>query len=134
MLKLTRKFALVILAIAAAGAVAAARARADITLAVNAVDAQVAVSGNTAQATFKIQVANQDATDVNAMFVVFSDGSSAAIGDVAAGATVTSDAVSRIIDLGDTHSRSIPVPVTLTYTAAGQSVQRQWSIALTASN
>lgn len=134
MLKLTRKFALIALAVVVAGALAAARARADVNLAVNAVDAQVAVSGNTAQATFKIQVANNDVSDVSAMFVVFSDGSSAAIGDVASGATVTSDAVSRIIDLGDTHSQSIPVPVTLTYTTGGQSVQRQWSIALTASN
>lgn len=92
----------------------------------SAVAADVQDDGTTVHATFKIEVANRGDADATNFVVTFDDGSSVAIGDVSAGSTVDSDAVSRLIDrTNQPKSKSIAMPVTLSFTYNGSAQQQQ---------
>ena len=98
---------------------------------VNAVSTEVAVQGDTLQATFKIEVKNGDEAAVTNLFVFFEDDTYIAIGDVAAGATVVSDPTSRTIDLSTRPpSRSQTLQVTLKFTQDGAQVEKAWTLSL----
>lgn len=96
-----------------------------------AVAADVLVDGATVHATFKVEVSNKETSPLTNFVVTFDDGSTVALGDIDAGKTVDSDAVSRLIDRGsDAQSKSIPMKVTLSYSIDGTSQSIQSSIAV----
>ena len=112
-----------VLVVCALAALLTVNARAE-QVSVNAVSADVTVTGDLLRATFKIEVTNKEPSAITNVFVFFEDGSSVAIGDVNADGTTVSDAVSRQVDLTDqAQTRSQPVKVTLKFSLDGQSIE-----------
>ncbi|HVL70184.1 MAG TPA: hypothetical protein VM364_23185 [Vicinamibacterales bacterium] len=107
------------------GAAASAPLRATEALLVTASAADV--TGSTADgvmnATFKISVTNGETSDMTAFFVVFDDDSSAAMPDVAGGETVTSESITKAIDVSGLLSQNSPIKVRLRFTFKGDRVE-----------
>jgi hypothetical protein len=85
-----------------------------------AVDQSVEVTDNLALVKFSIKVTNDEESAMTNLFVIFSDDTSVAIGDVPGGKTVVSAPQSRTIDLSDHPSRNIPIKVKLKFDVDGE--------------
>ena len=98
---------------------------------VNPVAVEVAASGDTVQATFKLEVGNNESSAMTNFFVFFEDGTYVSLGDIAPGAKVVSDAVTQLINPADTApSKSAPVQLTLKYSIDGVAVEQRWPVAV----
>ena len=93
-------------------------------------DVDVMRQGGTAMASFKIHVTNHESSPLINVAAVFADGTSLAIGDVAAEATAVTEAQNRIIELALPESESIPVPVTFTLFFEDQTFEVEWILNL----
>lgn len=83
-----------------------------------------------AQATFKISVTNSETVAMTHFYATFADDTSVSLGDVAAGATVESAAVTRSLEADAHGSRNIPVKVTLKFQLDGRAVEVPWILTL----
>lgn len=99
-------------------------------LQVQALNAEVAVTGTVADARFAIKVANATAVAAENLWVVFADGLEVQVGDVAAGGSATSQAVTRSIDLSSEASKYVTLPVRLRYSSNGQAAEAAGTVTL----
>lgn len=88
-----------------------------------AVEASGSAQGGVAQATFKIAVTNDEASSITNVSVVFTDDTTVAVGDVDAGKTGVSQAVTRTINLSDQPSNNSAFRVTLRFNLNGEAVE-----------
>lgn len=108
--------------IAVLTAAGASLAAAEVSIA--ATDATVTMVDGTVNAQFRIAATNSDGADATNLQVAFADGTAVVVGDVAAGATVTSGSEFLSFDASQTPTKSQTVRVTLKYTANGQAVEQ----------
>jgi hypothetical protein len=121
------RFGIVIAAFAALMTSAEAR-----TFKAAAVNGAATITDGQAQVSFKIEFTNDEELAMTGVTVVFEDGSEVSLGDVEAGATVTSDEQSRTVNMGDTGSRSVVMKVTLKYAQDGAATETPWVFSVVA--
>src|SRR5688572_20436036 len=85
------------------------------TFKASAVNGAATISDGQAQVNFKIEFTNDEQLAMMGVAIVFEDGSEVSLGDVEAGATVTSAEQSRTVGMGDSGSRTVVMKVTLKY-------------------
>lgn len=100
----------------------ASLAAAEVSIA--ATDATVTMVNGIVSAQFRIAATNSDGADATNLQVAFSDGTAVVVGDVPAGATVTSGSEFLSYDASERPTRSQTLRVTLKYTVGGQAVQQ----------
>lgn len=99
-------------------------------LQVQALNPEVSVTGTTADARFTLKVANTTAAAADNLWVVFADGLEVLVGDIAAGGSATSQAITRSIDLSAEASQYVTLPVTLRYSSNGQAAEVSGAVTL----
>ena len=97
-----------------------------------AVEAQATIADGLAQATFKISITNTGAAPMTNVVVVFADNTEVSVGDIGGDATATSDQQSRTIEVGESSTRSLTIPVTVKYSVNGENLETAWVLALVA--
>jgi len=118
----------VLLLILCATALGAADPRVSATL----VASSVSVQNGLADATFRIEVKNDDESAMSDVFVVFADNVELAVGDVPAEGSATSGEMTRTFDISESVSKYTPIPVTLKYSVAGVQVETEVTVTLAA--
>jgi hypothetical protein len=93
---------------------------------------EVTVQNGIADATFRIEVSNQESEAIGNVFVVFADETSIAVGDVNAEGTAQSASTTQSFDVSQSVSEHTVIPVTLKYTVNGESVEQAASVLLRA--
>jgi len=119
----------IVIAAFAAALMTSAEAR---TFKATAVNGAATISNGQAQVSFKIEFTNDEELAMTGVTVVFEDGSEVSLGDVEAGATVTSAEQSRTVEMGDSGSRSVVVKVTLKYAQDGAAAETPWVFSVVA--
>jgi hypothetical protein len=92
----------------------------------------VSVQNGLADATFRIEVKNDEASAMSDVFVVFADNVELAVGSVPAEGSATSGEMTRTFDVSESPSKYMPIPVTLKYSVGGTAVETAVTITLTA--
>ena len=92
----------------------------------------VAVQNGLADATFRIEVKNDEASAMSDVFVVFADNAELAVGNVPAEGSATSGEMTRTFDVSNSPSKYVPIPVTLKYSVDGAQVETSVTVTLTA--
>ncbi|MEW6321520.1 MAG: hypothetical protein AB1635_10575 [Acidobacteriota bacterium] len=119
-----KNFALALGLLACAGPAEAQQVSADLQA------SQVAVTNGIADATFTITIANGSDAALQNVWVVFDDGTEVQVGDVAAGGSAASAEQQRAFDVSSSPSRNVPVPVTLKFTADGDTAEIRSTVVL----
>ena len=94
------------------------------------VTSQVAVENGIAEATFRIDVANEEATPISNVWVVFADNTEVAIGDVPAEGSAASESTTHAFDISQAVSIHASIPVTLKYSVDGTQVEQAATVVL----
>lgn len=118
----------VVAAVALSGAGASADARVTATMVTSAVSVQNGI----ADATFRIEIKNDEDTAMSDVFIVFADNIELAVGSVPAAGTGTSGEMTRSFDISESPSKYTPIPVTLKYSVNGVGVETAVNILLEA--
>ena len=118
----------VLLLVSCATALIAADARVSATLIVSS----VSVQNGLADATFRIEVKNDEASAMSDVFVVFADNIELAVGNVPAEGSATSVEMTRSFDISASASKYTPIPVTLKYSVDGAQVESAITVTLAA--
>jgi len=112
--RLSRSVALIF--VLAAGVFAGA---AEPTISASLVATEVRVTNGIADATFRIEVTNGQATALSNVWVVFADNIELAIADVPAEGSASSEPITKTFDVSQSPSAYSSIPVTLKYTVDG---------------
>jgi hypothetical protein len=102
------------------------------TFKASAVNGAATIADGNAQVTFKIELTNDEQLAMTGVSVVFEDGSEVSLGDVEAGATVTSTEQSRTVAMGESASRTVVMNVTLKYALDGAATEAPWVLSVLA--
>lgn len=94
-------------------------------LSVEAVDAKVTVTDGVATASFAIKVTNRGAAAASSVSVVFGDGTTAAVADLAPEQSRTTGVQEKAFTYPEGSSRNFPVPVTLLFTYEGVAAEAE---------
>lgn len=94
------------------------------------VTSEVTVQNGLADATFRIDVRNEEAQALSNLFVVFADNTEVAIGDVPAEGSAASEPTSHTFDVSEAISAHATIPVTLKYSVDGAQVEQAASVVL----
>ncbi|HEX6164789.1 MAG TPA: hypothetical protein VFZ31_15580 [Vicinamibacterales bacterium] len=92
----------------------------------------VTIQNGIADATFKIEITNEEPTAMSDVFVVFADNMQLSVGSVPAEGSATSGEMTRSFDVSDNPSKYTAIPVTLKYSVDGVSVEAAINIILVA--
>jgi hypothetical protein len=117
-----------LLLIVCATALHAADARVSATL----VASSVSVQNGLADATFRIEVKNDEESAMSDVFVVFADNVELAVGNVPAEGSATSGEMTRTFDISESASKYTPIRVTLKYSVDGAQVETPVTVTLAA--
>ena len=92
----------------------------------------VSIQNGVADATFRIEVKNDEDAALSDVFVIFADDIQLAVGSVAAAASASSEEMTRSFNVAETPSKYTPIPVTLKYSVDGVAVETAVTVTLTA--
>jgi hypothetical protein len=96
------------------------------------VASSVSVQNGLADATFRIEVKNDEESAMSDVFVVFADNVELAVGNVPAEGTATSGEMTRSFDISESASKYTPIRVTLKYSVDGVQVETEVTVTLAA--
>ena len=92
----------------------------------------VSVQNGLADATFRIEIKNDEESALSDLFVVFADNIELAVGAVPAEGSATSGEMTRSFDISESPSKYTPIPVTLKYSVNGVPVEAAVNVLLEA--
>jgi len=90
----------------------------------------VSVQNGLADATFRVEVKNDEAWAMSDVFVVFADNVELAVGNVPAEGSATSDEMTRTFDVSHSASKYTAIPATLKYSVDGVAFETEISVLL----
>lgn len=100
------------------------------TFTASAVEAQATVADGLAQVSFKVAITNDSSSPMTNVVIVFADNTEITVGDIGGDTTVTTEQQSRTIELGESSTRSLTIPVTVKYSVDGENVETAWVLAV----
>lgn len=100
------------------------------TFKASAIEATATIDDGLAQVSFKVAITNDSTSPMSNVVIVFADNTEVTVGDIAGEATVTSGQQSRTIEIGESSTRSLTIPVTVKYSVDGENLETPWVLAV----